>query len=72
MEVSGSNVELVNIVVCFLRAIFGIHNIKDGTTCEISSKLWDVHDFYESKGGDGYPAHFMEYTCPNCGKKFSI
>jgi hypothetical protein len=40
--------------------------------CWFSSKFFDIHDYYEFKGGDGYPAHFYTYTCWNCGKKFEI
>lgn len=53
-------------------AVTGLHNIENGTTCEISSRLWDVHDYKKSKGGDGTPSHFYDYTCPKCGKKFTI
>ena len=59
-------------VILFLRAIFGIHNIHDGSTCEISEKLWDVHDYPVDKGGDGDPTHFYFYKCPKCGKEFEI
>lgn len=56
----------------FIRAVTGLHSIEDGTTCEISEKLWNVHDYKKTKGGDGVPSHFYDYTCPNCGKKFTI
>jgi len=56
----------------FFMAITGCHNIQNGTTCEISRSLWDVHDYGENTGGDGTPSHFHLYECPKCGKKFSI
>lgn len=54
------------------RAVFGLHNIYDGTTCYISKHHRDVHDYPERKGGDGTPSHFYTYTCPACGAKFGI
>ena len=56
----------------FFRAITGVHDIETGTTCEISENLWDVHDYYEATGGDGYPDHGKVYKCPKCGKEFTI
>lgn len=40
--------------------------------CWFSRKFFDIHDYKESKGGDGTPMHFYTYTCWNCGKKFTI
>ncbi len=62
----------MNKLHCFIRAVLGIHNVDDGTTCEISKKLWNVHDYHKNKGGDGIPAHLCDYTCPKCGKEFTI
>jgi len=55
-----------------VKCLFGRHNINDGTTCEISRLFWDVHDYKITKGGDGEPKHFYDYTCPSCGKVFGI
>lgn len=55
-----------------LRALFGWHNVDDGSTCEISRELFDVHDYPVEKGGDGYPSHFTPYYCHKCGKRFWI
>lgn len=48
-------------------AVTGLHSIKNNSTCE-----YDLHDYPVKHGGDGTPSHFYQYTCPNCGKKFSI
>lgn len=58
--------------ILLLRAIFGLHNVEDGTTCEISRVLWDVHDYPVNRGGDGTPSHFHTYQCPRCKEYFSI
>jgi hypothetical protein len=59
-------------MINIFRILFGFHSIKDGSTCELSEQLWDCHDYHKSKGGDGFPSHFHEYTCPKCNKRFSI
>ncbi|MFA5166690.1 MAG: hypothetical protein WC449_05395 [Candidatus Paceibacterota bacterium] len=62
----------MEIIILWLRALIGYHNIFNGTTCEISERLWDVHDYHVEKGGDGIPTHFHYYECPNCGNTFII
>ena len=42
------------------------------STCKLSQKFWDVHDFPISKGGGGTPSHFHTYECPKCKVKFGI
>jgi hypothetical protein len=59
-------------IILLLRALTGFHNTEDGSTCEVSRVWWDVHDYFEHKGGDGYPSHFFHYDCTNCGTEFSI
>lgn len=54
------------------KCFFGFGSIKDGSICWFSKRYFDVHDYFESKGGDGAPKHFYDYTCNNCGSKFSI
>lgn len=56
----------------YVRAFLGLHNIHDGSTCEVSAELWDVHDYPKNKGGDGFPGMGEIYQCPKCGKKFGI
>ncbi len=55
-----------------LRAWFGWHNIYNGMTCHISEQYREVHDYPKDKGGDGTPDHFHTYTCPVCGREFTI
>ena len=62
----------MNKFIWFIEGVLGFGNIKDGGVCWFSNKFWDVHDYHLSKGGDGTPSHFHEYTCPNCKKKFGI
>lgn len=62
----------MKMIILYLRALFNIHNIHNGTTCEISERLWEVHDYPKHKGGDGTPTHWHEYKCPKCGKVFEI
>lgn len=59
-------------LILWFRAITGLHNVYNGTTCEISNELFDVHDYYIHRGGDGFPSHFYTYKCWNCGKEFII
>lgn len=40
--------------------------------CWFSARFYDIHDYKEGWGGDGYPAHFCEYECWNCHKLFYI
>lgn len=40
--------------------------------CWFSRKFFDIHDYYESRGGDGIPTHFYIYTCWHCGRRFQI
>ena len=40
--------------------------------CDASTGAKDYHDYPVDKGGDGFPSHFHEYTCWNCGKRFYI
>jgi hypothetical protein len=40
--------------------------------CWFSARFWDVHDYWKWAGGDGVPAHFYEYRCHGCGKRFTI
>ena len=54
----------------FLKVWLGFGSLED--ICWFSRKYWDKHDYHKSKGGDGTPSHFYEYTCTNCGKKFFI
>lgn len=56
----------------YLRAITGLHNVRDGSTCVISRVLFDVHDYHKDQGGDGHPSHLHTYTCSVCGKEFTI
>lgn len=54
----------------WVRLTFGLSTVPE--VCEASSGGVDYHDYHKSKGGDGTPSHFYEYTCWNCGKKFGI
>lgn len=56
----------------FMKGWLGFHGIKDGSTCWFSAHFFEVHDYHEKKGGDGYPMHFYNYTCSRCGKEFFI
>lgn len=56
----------------FIKCLMGFGSVKDGSTCWFSNKFFDKHDYPISKGGDGYPAHFHEYECYCCHKKFYI
>jgi hypothetical protein len=58
--------------ILLIRAILGLHTVYDGTTCEVSKAIWNVHDYHKFRGGDGHPAHFHTYSCPKCGMRFSI
>jgi hypothetical protein len=40
--------------------------------CWFSARCWNIHDYLEDSGGDGFPTHFYAYRCWNCGKEFSI
>jgi len=55
-----------------LKGFLGTHNVNDASTCWFSRYFLDVHDYQESKGGNGYPIHYYTYECPTCGKKFLI
>lgn len=59
-------------LIDIFRILFDIHSIKDDSTCKLSQKYWNVHDYNLSKGGDGQPSHFHEYNCSKCGEKFEI
>ena len=59
-------------LIGLVRCLSGVHNVNDGSTCRLSKSHWNVHDYHESKGGDGQPSHFHEYECPKCNGKFSI
>jgi hypothetical protein len=52
------------------RLFLGIAKIPE--VCEASRGKKDYHDYPTNKGGDGTPSHMYEYSCWNCGKKFSI
>ena len=39
--------------------------------CWFSKRFWDIHDYPDGKDFKE-PAHFMEYECERCGKKFYI
>lgn len=54
----------------WIRLQLGVSTLKE--ICEASLGNADYHDYPVSKGGDGYPSHFYEYTCHECGKKFGI
>lgn len=56
----------------WIWAFFGTHSIHNGLTCKISREIRDVHDYPESKGGDGVPSSFYTYKCSRCGKEFTI
>ncbi len=61
---------MIHTIMLHLKAFTGWMKIPD--ICEFSEKFYDVHDYYNHKGGDGKPAHFYTYTCWNCGKMFTI
>ena len=54
----------------FIRIITGFATIQE--ICDASKGEKDYHDYYYNRGGDATPSHFHEYTCWNCGKKFTI
>ena len=56
----------------FFKCSFGFGSVKDTSICWFSSNYYDVHDYHKDSGGDGFPAHFYEYECTKCGKKFTI
>lgn len=55
-----------------IKGFLGFSSVHDGSTCWFSYNYFDVHDYPESKGGDGTPSHFYTYTCPRCNTPFSI
>ena len=55
-----------------IKWVLGTHTIYDGSTCEISERLFEAHDYHKDKGGDDIPRHNYEYKCPKCGKSFTI
>lgn len=59
-------------IFTFIKCLFSFGSIKDNSICWFSAKFWDIHDYKINQGGDGYPTHFFEYTCPNCLTKFTI
>ena len=56
----------------FIKCMLGFGTVSDGSVCWFSARFWDIHDYYQSRGGDGHPSHFYEYQCSRCGKKFFI
>lgn len=56
----------------FIRCVLGFGNISDGSICWFSNNFYNVHDYKESKGGNGYPDHFHPHYCSKCGKEFKI
>ena len=59
-------------VIWFIKLMFGLGSISNGSICWFSNRFYDVHDYHTTKGGDGIPSHFYKYTCPNCDVKFWI
>ena len=55
-----------------IKNVLGFATVYDGAICWFSKEFWDTHDYYKSKGGDGYPSHFYTYRCHVCGEKFII
>lgn len=55
----------------FLRGIFNPW-IRVPDVCVFSALWWDIHDYPVSKGGDGMPSHFYQYTCWKCHHLFTI
>lgn len=55
-----------------MKCILGFGSIKDRSICWFSDKFFDIHDYFECKGGDGTPSHFYFYKCPACSKRFTI
>lgn len=39
--------------------------------CWFSRKFWDIHDYPDGKDFK-HPAHWAQYECERCGKKFYI
>jgi hypothetical protein len=56
----------------WLRVLFGLHSVRDGSTCRLSREIRNVHDYPEHKGGDGTPSHFYTYKCSRCGQEFTV
>jgi len=56
----------------FIKCFFGLGSIHDGSICWFSERFWERHDYHEGQGGDGVPSHGYSYTCPKCGRKFTI
>lgn len=54
----------------WLRLMLGLATVPE--ICQASTGRRDYHDYKKAKGGDGVPAHFHEYTCWKCGKRFRI
>ena len=48
-----------------------VNHMKVPELCQYTDII-DAHDYQRHKGGDGTPTHFWEYTCWNCGHKYSI
>lgn len=55
-----------------IKCFFGAGDIADGSICWFSAEFFDVHDYHIGQGGDGTPSHFYTYTCPACGREFTI
>jgi len=56
----------------FVKCVFGFGNVNDGSICWFSEHFFDVHDYHQFQGGDGYPSHFYQYTCHKCSANFGI
>lgn len=61
--------KILKIILIYIFYPFIDPFISMNTRCKWSEKYFDMHDYTESKGGDGIPKHFHVYTCSNCEKK---
>ena len=64
--------ESMNNVTLWWKYLTNTHTVYDGSTCEFSKKFFNIHDYKIGRGGNGHPEHFHEYTCRECGNKFTI
>jgi len=61
-------------VVAFIVILLAVHYLMNRIefVCWFSSRFYDLHDYLNTKGGDGIPSHWHDYHCWNCGKEFQI
>ena len=59
------------LVITVLSAIYRhrsfVRKERARTGCDLAP-----HDYHKENGGNGYPMHFYQYTCWQCGARFYI